>query len=110
MTKPNGQSVIEVLCVCLSLFLILKGTLLVFWLAAGSLWMDHQLYQKLICLAEGRPQIICRQRLLKNIKAFNPVGVITHLQIKKGTNRWEGQIKWTIYGISRYSRQQLIFP
>ena len=33
----------------------------------------------------------------KNIKNFNPAGVITHLQIKKGKNHWEGRIKWTIY-------------
>ena len=110
MTRPNGQSVIEVLCVCLSLFLVLKGILLVFWLTAGSLWVDHQLYQKLICLAEGRPQTICRERLIKNIQKFNPAGIITHLQIKKEKNRWEGKIKWTIYGVSRHSRQQLILP
>lgn len=110
MTKPNGQSVIEVLGVCLSLILLLKGILLVFWLTAGSLWVDHQLYQKLVCRAEGRSQTLCREKLIKNIQALHPTGVVTHFQIRKGKNLWKGGIKWTLYGIQRNSRQELILP
>ena len=108
--KPNGQSVIEVLGICLSLILILKGILVVFWLTAGSLWVDHQLYQKLICLAEGRPQILCQERLIKNIKTLHPMGTLTHSQMRKGKNLWKGKIKWTFYGVNKNSHQQLILP
>lgn len=105
--KPNGQSVIEVLGVCLSLILLLKGILLVFWLTAGSLWVDHQLYQKLVCLAEGRSQALCREKLITNIKALHPMGVVTHFQTDKRRNLWTGKIKWTLYGIHKDSRQRL---
>lgn len=108
--KPNGQSVIEVLCICFSLILILKGIFVVFWLMAGSLWVDHQLYQKLICLAEGRPQILCQKRLIKNIKTLHPLGTLTHSQMRRGKNLWKGKIKWTLYGVNKNSHQQLILP
>ena len=108
--KPNGQSVIEVLCVCLSLIFILKVLFIVFWLTAGSLWMDHQLYQKLICLAEGRSQTLCQKRLAKNIKIFHPVGTFIPPQIKNRRNLWKGKIQWTLYGIRKTSYQQLILP
>ena len=110
MKQRSGQSVIEVFCICLSLILILKGMFVVFWLTAGSLWMDHQLYQKLICLAEGRPQALCREKLIKNIKTLHPMGTLTHSQMRKGQNLWKGKIKWTLYGVKKDSYQQLILP
>ena len=110
MTRASGQSVIEVLGVCLSLILLLKGILLVFWLTAGSIWVDHQLYQKLICLAEGRSQVLCRENLIKNIRTLHPTGTVTHFQIRNERNLWKGGIKWTLYGIQRDSRQGLILP
>ena len=110
VTKPSGQSVIEVLSVCLSLILLLKGILLVFWFTAGSLWVDHQLYQKLICRAEGRSQTLCRKKLIKNIKAIHPAGSVIHFQMDRGRGFWSGKIKWTLYGIHKDSRQRLTLP
>ncbi|MCY4512062.1 MAG: hypothetical protein OXB86_00065 [Bdellovibrionales bacterium] len=110
MIKPVGQSVIEAICVCLSLILILKILFIVFWLTAGSLWVDHQLYQKLVCLAEGRSQILCQERLTKNIKTLHPLGTLTHPQIQKRSNLWKGKIQWSLYGIRKNSRQRLSLP
>ena len=108
--EVKGQSVIEVSCVLLGLILALKGMFLVFQLTAGALWVDHQVYQHLICLAEGRSQTFCREKLIKTIIKFNPAGAVSRLQVKKGMNRWEGRVKWTVYGVSRRSGQTLILP
>ena len=108
--KVKGQSVIEMSCVLLGLTLALKGMFLVFQLIAGALWLDHQVYQHLICLAEGRPQVFCQEKLIRNITKFNPAGTVSRLQMKKGVNRWEGRVKWTLYGVSRQSGQKLILP
>ena len=108
--KPNGQSVIEVLCVCLSLILILKALFIVFWLTAGSLWADHQLYQKLVCLAEGRSQTLCQERLTKNIQLLPPMKTLVHSQIEKRKNLWTGKIQWSLYGIRKNNHQQLRLP
>ena len=110
MTKPNGQSVIEVSGVCLSLLLLLKGIGLVFQLTAGSIWVDHHLYQHLICRAEGRSRALCRKRLIRNIKALYPGGAVTRFRAEKEGGVWKGEIKWTLYGIQRDSRERLILP
>ena len=108
--ERGGQSGMEFLCVFLGLILLLKGVMIVFHLTAGSLWMDHQLYQNLICLAEGRPPALCQKALMRNIKTISPAGAISHLRTGSELNRWKGEIKWTLYGISLQRRQKLVLP
>ena len=101
---------IEALCILLALIFTLKGMFLVFQIAAGAVYVDHRLYQHLICLAEGRSQTFCRKRLTDSIVKFNPAGAVSHLQVKQRPNRYEGKVKWTVYGISKNSVQKLILP
>ena len=108
--ERGGQSALEFLCVFLGLILLLKGVMIVFHLTVGSLWMDHQLYQNLICLAEGQPPALCQKALIRNIRKISPVGTISHLRTGSELNRRQGEIKWTLYGIPLQRRQKLVLP
>ena len=46
--KKKGQGTVEYLVLLTALILTFKGGLMLFWLIAGHLWIDHQLYQYLI--------------------------------------------------------------
>ena len=89
---------------------LIQCTLLIFWIGINVLWMEHQLYQGLICSAEQKGIKQCKETILKQIKKLNPAGDVRSLQIKNFQNEWKGEILWHLYKISFSIRQTLSLP
>ena len=91
---PSGQAVVEALvllplvCVCFILCLFF------FQIHAQHLWMDHQLYQSLICLAKGKAKRNCENQMQKKIKTFLWMGELKNIQFYKKENEWKGVFTW----------------
>ncbi len=90
----SGQAVMEALfllplvCACFIL------CFLFFHVHAQHLWMDHQLYQSLICLAKGKKQINCKTRMETKIKTFLWMGKLKDIQFYKGKKEYRGFFIW----------------
>ena len=106
----KGQSFIETLILALSLMLLIQGTLLIFWIGVNILWMEHQLYQGLLCTAQQKEIEQCKYNTLKQIKKLNSLGTIKSLKIKEFQNEWKGEIQWTFYKKNFYIKQNFILP
>ena len=83
---------------------------MLFWLLAGNLWLDHQLYQHLVCKAQGQPEILCVEKLLKESKKFTNVGAVKNIKIIPLNNGWQGSLNWDIYGLFVPIRRTLKLP
>ena len=94
LKTTSGQALIETLIllplVC-SCFIL---SLLFFHVHAQQLWIDHQLYQSLICLAKGKTKINCKNQMEKKIKTFLWIGKLKNIQLYKGENEWRGLFTW----------------
>lgn len=108
--NKTGQGSLETFVFLAVLILIVKGGLMLFWLLAGQLWLDHQLYQHLICRAKGRSEILCTKKLLKEVKKFTRIGSIKDIESIHFDNNWRGSLNWNMGGISLPVRQTLKLP
>ena len=68
--------------------------------------MKHQLYQAVICRAEGRTQTFCHSQLLSEIRKINPQAHITFLKF----NSSQGELKWRFYKQDFTIRQRFQIP
>ena len=98
--KQTGQGSIETLALLTTFILTIKGGLMLFWLLAGHLWMDHQLYQHLVCRAQGQMEALCTEKLLKESKRFIFTGAVKNIKIRRQNNSWKGSLDWNIRGFS----------
>ena len=97
MQNKKGQSHIELLVVSFVLITLVKGILILFWIFTNFLWMEHQLYQGLICRAEKRPISMCKTKVLNQIKKLNQIGEFTEIKLAEFNNQWKGHLKWRFY-------------
>ncbi|MDE0519011.1 MAG: hypothetical protein OXH36_05610, partial [Bdellovibrionales bacterium] len=58
------------------------------------LWMDHQLYQSLICLAKGEKQRNCKNQMREKIKIFLWMGKLKNIHFYKEEKKWKGMFTW----------------
>lgn len=106
----KGQSLIEALILSLGFIILIQSTLLIFWVGINILWMEHQLYQGLLCTAEQRNIHLCRAEVVQQIKRFNPAGRLSSLKINHFQNEWKGEIIWNFYKKNFLIRQSLSLP
>ena len=106
----NGQSLIEVLILSLALITMVQLTLVIFWIGTNILWIEHQLYQGLVCAAQHKKIYLCRETILKQINKLNPLGAIQSLKIKHFQNEWKGEIVWAFYKKNFLIQQTLSLP
>lgn len=92
LNKKSGQALIEALLVLPLVCASFSVCLLFFHVHAQYLWMDHHLYQALICLAKGKKD--CKDNMTKNIKSFLWVGQLNDIQFKTTENKWSGTFTW----------------
>ena len=90
----SGQAVVEVLLLLPLLCSCFILCLFFFQLHAQHLWMDHQLYQSLICLAQGKTEKSCENRMKEKIKAFLWMGKLKKVHFYKRENEWKGVFTW----------------
>ena len=109
--KQAGQGTVETLILFTTLVLMFKGGLMLFWLLIGNLWMDHQLYQHLICRAQGQKEIFCvRQLLMKTEKLISKENIKDIQVIHQSRNVWKGSLNWKIFKFSIPIKQTLELP
>ena len=108
--KQAGQSLVETLVLSLTLIAVIHFTVLMVWIGTHILWIEHQLYQGLVCAAEQKNLHLCKQTVLKQIKTLSSSSVITSLKIKNFQNKWKGEILWNFYNKNFLIKQSLILP
>ena len=108
--SQKGQSLIETLVLSLVLITLLKFILIIFWLFINLLWMEHQLYQGIICKAQQKNDLLCKQKILQEIKKLNPLGKIKNLKIYQLQNVYKGELIWNFYKKDFLIKQSLILP
>ena len=58
-----------------------------------KIWVDHHLYQALICAAKRQPIHICKENLIQQSKKLYFLGKIQSIQLKGGGNKWTGHVR-----------------
>jgi hypothetical protein len=94
LIKNKGQVLLEALILLPLISTCFILCLLFFHVHAQHLWMDHQLYQSLICLSKGETRQHCKRKMEKKIKSFLWMGRLNNIQFKKGGNVWAGSFNW----------------
>ena len=92
LNKKSGQALIETLLVLPLICFCFSVCLLSFHAHAQYLWMDHHLYQALICLSKGKKD--CKDNMTKKIKSFLWVGDLNNIQFKTTESKWSGTFTW----------------
>ena len=92
--KQSGQAVIEIIILLPLIASCFILCLLFFHVQAQHLWMDHQLYQSLICIARGKTKLSCETQMKKKIKSFLWTGKLKNIQLYQGKNKWKGSFIW----------------
>lgn len=100
MNNQRGTAVLEgvgVLFVITSFVsVVMMGAYL--WFARG--WIQYQSEQALYCLAESRPEVMCRRALKANVARFLPFGKVRNLGYSNERGRfgvkldWKWEVKW----------------
>lgn len=108
--NKKGQSLIEFTIVILSLISLIQCVFMLFWIFTSLLWMEHQLYQGLICSAQQKEISECKTQIKMQIKRLNPLGTIQSLKIKNIQRAWKGEIKWHFFKRDFFIKQSLSLP
>ena len=108
--NQKGQSLSEALILSLAFLTLFHFSLLTVWMGINILWMEHQLYQGILCSAQQKSIKFCRWTALKKIKNFNPLGKIQSLRITNFQNKWKGEISWSFYKKEFVIQQTLSLP
>ncbi len=93
MKYKRGQAVMEMVMFLPLAFGGLVVCLFVFYTCSKQLWVDHQLYQFLICLSQRVNQLKCQRKLKKGIRSFLWMGdKIKTLKFNGKENKWSGYL------------------
>ena len=103
--SQRGQSLIEVLLVFFFLGLCLPTLLSVSWILIQKIWIEHQLYQAVVCMAEQYPKIQCESQLREKIKALSPLGELKSLILSEK----KGELVWSFYKQNWTIKQNLMY-
>lgn len=106
----KGQSIVELMFISLAVIVLIKSILILFWIVISLLWMEHQLYQGLVCAAQQKNTKLCESITIQQIKKLNPLGAIKFLKIKKFKDAWKGEIQWHFYKRNFFIKQSLSLP
>ena len=106
----RGQTILEFLAMLALLIFSLKGGLLLLWILTGRLYLDHQLYQLLVCRAKGQTENICSARFLKESRKFVLKGKITDIKISRQRRLYKGSLIWNVTNLKIPVRQTFKTP
>ena len=108
--SKKGQSLIEFMILSLALISLIKGILILFWIFISLIWIEHHLYQGLICSAQQKNINFCKNLSLQQIKKLNHLGVIKSLKLTHFKKHWKGEAQWHFYKQNFFIRQSLSLP
>ena len=93
----RGQAIIEMLVILLFLTSILFSILQLSFIFGARSYVNHQLYQALICMAHAEPLRRCKKELIKESEKFLVWGKIKNIRITGGKTKWKGKLILEIY-------------
>ena len=93
LNSNKGQALIELLVLSLALASIIQILFMIVWVFINLIWMEHHLYQAILCAAQEKGQNFCNSQLLNDIKKLNPMAEISSLNF----NSSKGELKWRFY-------------
>lgn len=95
----HGQALLEALCSLMVLGGAIALTLHLVQMAGAKVWLNHQLYQALICVAQGDSRLNCERQALRQTKISVTKDVQFSLwRMPKG---WKGSYRWVGYAGAR---------
>ena len=102
----KGQTLIEAAILCFVLIGFIQFILMLAWIFINLIWMEHQLYQGVLCLAQQREQQACEHRLLTAVKKLNQWAEISSLNLQPH----KGELLWRFYNKDFLIKQELKPP
>ena len=93
LSSNKGQALVELLVLSFAFISIIQLLFITVWIFINLIWMEHHLYQAVLCVSQERGQPFCKSQLLKDIKKLNPVAEIAFLNF----NSSKGELKWRFY-------------
>ena len=109
-SDSGGQTILEFLALLALLIFSLKTGLILLWILTGRLWLDHQLYQNLVCRAKGQTEKICSARFLEESRKLVLKGRITDIKISRQRRLYKGSLIWKIKNLKIPVRQTFKTP
>ena len=82
-----------------------------FWILSARLWLNHGLYQHLMCHAKGRPKAFCEKKLIIKTEKLTSLGKIQNLKaLQEGDKVWRGSLTWRMAGFHIPVKASLRLP
>lgn len=91
--NSRGSAILETLSAGALLLTLLMMTFHLAHAIWTSIWMEHILYQSLICVVEGKSTQICRQKALQQISLM-PLAPRAQVLIHPLAQQVRGEIRW----------------
>ena len=102
----KGQTLAEAVILCFVLIGFIQFILILAWIFINLIWMEHQLYQGVLCLAQQREKQVCEHSLLAGIKKLNQWVEISSLSLQPH----KGELLWRFYNKEFLIQQELKLP
>ena len=93
LISKRGQALIEFSILSLAFVTVIQLLFVMAWIFINLLWIEHHLYQAILCVAQERSQPFCKGQLLREIRTLNPSADISSLNF----NSSKGELKWRFY-------------
>ena len=101
LKKIKGQAMMEAMIAMPLGMAVLIICLFWFHAYVRKIWVEHHLYQSLICVARREGIQNCKNVLIQRVQNFLWLGKLKKIQLKGGGNQWNGRvITKNIYGRS----------
>ena len=92
----RGQGVLEGSLAALPVFFLLFFTFQFVFLTAGKIYLDHQLYEALLCLSKGGLKAVCERTLRKNSRVFLLAGNKLSIWMKGNARGGKAGALWEV--------------
>lgn len=86
----KGQTLIETLILSLVFIGLTQFIMFLCWMFINFIWIEHQLYQAILCIAQQKERRVCESHLINNINKLGHLGEVSsfHIDSKKGRLLW----------------------
>ena len=100
----------EALVLCLALSFLIQALFLLFWTAVSFIFIEHQLYQGVLCAVRGENPQSCKSKVLARIRKFHPVGKTLSIKINTSQKGGKGLIQWRFLKTDFFIKQTVQLP
>ncbi|MBC6414979.1 MAG: hypothetical protein GDA46_01110 [Bdellovibrionales bacterium] len=104
--SQKGQALVEMAVISFVLIGFIQILLKLAWMFINLIWIEHQLYQAVLCLAQQKEKQICETILLRDIKKLNKGVKISSVNLSPE----KGKLLWHFYKKDFLIKQDLKLP